>query len=92
AGLHWLPAAPDAGAAAIVRAGRAFWSGPGRCSAVAVGARDAAWGAAALAESRAAVPWPTGGGEPWIWPDAGHLLPERHGAELARRAVEYFRP
>ncbi|AVS88400.1 hypothetical protein C8238_09300, partial [Paracidovorax avenae] len=45
-----------------------------------------------MAESRAAVPWPTGGGEPWVWPDAGHLLPERHGPELARRAVEYFRP
>ncbi|ABM33646.1 tRNA adenosine(34) deaminase TadA [Paracidovorax citrulli] len=92
AGLRWLPAVPDAGSAAIVRAGRAFWSAPGRRSAVAVGARDAAWGAAALMDARAVPPWPAGGGEPWVWPDAGHLLPERHGAELARRAVEYFHP
>ncbi|AVS98918.1 tRNA adenosine(34) deaminase TadA, partial [Paracidovorax avenae] len=59
---------------------------------VAVGARDAAWGAAALADASAAVPWPAGGGEPWVWPEAGHLLPEHHGPELARRAVEYFHP
>ncbi len=58
------------------RGGRAR-RGLGRCG------PDGRAGGAAVARGR---------GEPWVWPDAGHLLPERHGAELARRAVEYFHP
>ncbi|WCM95168.1 tRNA adenosine(34) deaminase TadA [Acidovorax sp. NCPPB 2350] len=91
AGLAWLP--PDAGhpAAAIARETRAFWrQWPGR-GIVAAGGRDAVWGAALLADARSPQCWLPGGAEPWEWPDAGHLLPERHGRELAVRAVEYFR-
>ncbi len=92
AGLRWLPADAHSEAAPIIEGARAFWSDSGRRSAVAVGLRDAAWGAAALADARSAPPWPAGCGDPWTWPDAGHWLPETHGPELARRAVEYFRP
>ncbi|SFD65716.1 tRNA(adenine34) deaminase [Paracidovorax konjaci] len=94
AGLHWLPAdaAADPGADGTLPSVRRFWAAWNGPSAVAVGARDAAWGAAALADARSAAPWPAGAAGAWVWPGAGHRLPESHGAELARRAVEYFRP
>ncbi|WP_284404627.1 tRNA adenosine(34) deaminase TadA [Acidovorax sp. SUPP3434] len=82
-----VPEEPEGAAMAL--AARRFWQGEwtGRSLLVA-GAPDAALGPAAMQSLQALV---RGSPPPLAVPGAGHFVPEQ-GAEIAARAVEYFRP
>ncbi len=84
-----VPARPDADGAAISRQARTFlseqWQGR---SMMAVGALDPVLGVDVMEALRAHI---RGCDEPMVLPQAGHFVPE-HGAEIARKAVGYFRP
>lgn len=84
-----VPSRPDADGAAISRQARAFlaeqWQGR---SMMAVGALDPVLGVDVMEALRSHI---RGCDEPMLLPQAGHFVPE-HGAEIARKAVGYFRP
>lgn len=84
-----VPERPDADGAAVSREAREFlakhWQGR---SLLFVGAQDPVLGLPVMQQLRAAI---RGCPEPIVLPQAGHFVPE-HGAEVAARAVGYFRP
>jgi tRNA(adenine34) deaminase len=84
-----VPDHPDAPGAEISRRARAFWetAWSGR-SLMAVGAQDPVLGLPVMQALRAHI---RGCPEPIVVPEGGHFVQE-HGADIARRAVGYFRP
>jgi tRNA(adenine34) deaminase len=84
-----VPERPDADGAQVSREARAFlaqhWQGR---SLLFVGAQDPVLGLPVMEELRRTI---RGCPEPIVLPQAGHFVQE-HGAEVAAKAVGYFRP
>lgn len=84
-----VPAGPDDPGAALSRQARDFWrqQWPGQ-SLMVVGAQDPVLGLVTMQVLQKDI---RGCPEPVVLPQAGHFVQE-HGRDIAKRAVEYFRP